>query len=476
LTDAASGAPREIACIARAAGDRLRARIRVPGSKSLTNRHLVIAALADGESRLSGALRSDDCDRLVDALRAMGAEFAWDAADPTVLRVRGVAGRPRAAARVDLGDGGTPTRFMLAVAALASGRTEIDGSARMRERPIDEGVDLLRAIGARAEFPRMPRALPVVIEGPREGELLDGGGIEVGRTASSQFISALMLIAPWTARGIQIRFTDEPTSAGYIALSLAALAAHGVDAASAYGPVPIHRAAPGTGLRSIRIASQTVAGADIAIEPDASSAVYPAALAAIMGGEVELVGCTRRSLQPDSWFLDDLALRGVTVEEASSVVGTSVAAPSVAAPSVFVRSEGALLAHDADYARAPDAAVMAMVLAACADRASRFTGLETLRVKESDRIATVAAGLRALGGRVETGDDWVLVHPLPDKLTPATIEASADHRIAMAFAVLGAARGGVTIDDPAVVTKSWPGFWSALDLLAGQVCRQNGGQ
>jgi 3-phosphoshikimate 1-carboxyvinyltransferase len=97
-------------------------------------------------------------------------------------------------------------------------------------------------------------------------------------------------------------------------------------------------------------------------------------------------------------------------------------------------------------------------------------------VKESDRIATVTAGLRALGGRVETGDDWVLVHPLPDKLTPATIEASADHRIAMAFAVLGAARGGVTIDDPAVVAKSWPGFWSALDLLAGQVCRQNGGQ
>ena len=450
----------------RAAGDRLRARIRVPGSKSLTNRHLVIAALADGESRLSGALRSDDCDRLVDALRAMGAEFAWDAAGPTVLRVRGVAGRPRAAARVDLGDGGTPTRFMLAVAALASGRTEIDGSARMRERPIDEGVDLLRAIGARAEFPRVPRALPVVIEGPREGESLDGGGIEVGRTASSQFISALMLIAPWTARGIQVRFTDEPTSAGYIALSLAALAAHGVDAASAYGPVPIHRAAPGTGLRSIRIASQTVAGADIAIEPDASSAVYPAALAAIMGGEVELVGCTRRSLQPDSWFLDDLALRGVTVEEV----------PARGGPSVIVRSDGALRAHDADYARAPDAAVMAMVLAACADRASRFTGLETLRVKESDRIATVAAGLRALGGRVETGDDWVLVHPLPERLTPATIEASADHRIAMAFAVLGAARGGVTIDDPAVVAKSWPGFWSALDLLAGQVCRQNGGQ
>jgi 3-phosphoshikimate 1-carboxyvinyltransferase len=465
LTEPSARAPREVACIARAAGDSLRASIRVPGSKSLTNRHLVLAALADGETRLSGALRSDDCDRLVEALAAMGAGFEWEAGDPTALRVRGVAGRPRAAPRVDLGDGGTPTRFMLAVAALASGRTEIDGSARMRERPIDEGVDLLRAIGARAEFPRVPRALPVVIEGPREGELLDGGGLEIGRTASSQFVSALMLIAPWTARGIQLRFTEEPTSGSYIALSLAALAAHGIEAASAYAPVPVHLAAPGAGLRGIRIASQYVSGTRIEIEPDASSAVYPAALAAIMGGEIELVGCSRRSLQPDSWFLDDLAMRGADIEE--------VARPH-AAPSVLVRSTARLRAHDADYARAPDAAVMAMVVAACADGPSRFTGLGTLRVKESDRIESVAAGLRALGGRVETGPDWVVVHPLPATLTPATIAATSDHRIAMAFAVLGSARAGVSIDDPAVVAKSWPGFWEALGLLAGQVCRQNG--
>ncbi|MFN9077091.1 MAG: hypothetical protein ACK5WX_06655, partial [bacterium] len=119
-------------------------------------------------------------------------------------------------------------------------------------------------------------------------------------------------------------------------------------------------------------------------------------------------------------------------------------------------------------------AVMAMVVAASADAPSRLTGLGTLRVKESDRIATVAAGLRALGGRVETGDDWVVVHPLPERLTPATIAVAQDHRIAMAFAVLGSVRAGVSIDDPSVVAKSWPGFWAALDLLAGQVCRQNG--
>ncbi len=469
------GGPREVTRIELDAGATLRARIRVPGSKSLTNRHLVIAALADGVTQLDGVLRSEDCDRLAAALTLMGARFEWsDEIGATSVRVHGVAGHPRAAERVDLGDGGTPTRFMLAVAALCAEPTEIDGSARMRERPIDEGVDLLRAIGARAEFPRVPRALPVRICGGRAGELLDGGPIEVGRTASSQFISALMLIAPWTRQGIDLRFTEEPTSASYLALSLAALAAHGVEASSEYAPVALDRAAPGIGLRRIRIARQRVGSARIAIEPDASSAVYPAALAAILGGEVELLGCTRRSLQPDSWFLDDLALRGAVVEESSDFSGN---------PSVFVRgggsstgsSRGSLRAHDADYARAPDAAVMAMVVAACADSPSRFTGLATLRVKESDRIATVAAGLRALGGRVETGDDWALVHPLPPMLTRATIAATADHRIAMAFAVLGAARGGVTIDQPDVVAKSWPGFWTALDLLRGQVSRQNGG-
>ena len=459
-------APRLVPCIVRAQGDRLQARIRVPGSKSLTNRHLVIAALADGATRLNGVLRSDDCDRLVAALSAMGAQFEWHGSDPTVLGVRGVAGRPSPAARIDLGDGGTPTRFMLAVAALAAGETEVDGSARMRERPIDEGVDFLRALGATASFPRAARALPVVIGGPASGTL-EGGAIEVGRTASSQFISALMLIAPWTARGIDIRFIDEPTSAGYLALSIAALAAHGVEVATEYAPVALGRAAPGAGLRRVVIAPQRVRGARIDVEPDASSAVYPAALAAIMGGEVELVGCTRRSLQPDSWFLDDLAMRGADVEESTDADGT---------PRVRVRSSGVLRAHDADYGRAPDAAVMAMVVAACADGPSRFIGLGTLPVKESDRIATVAAGLRALGARVETGADWATIHPLPAQRAPAVIAAASDHRMAMAFAILGAARGGVAIDDPDVVSKSWPGFWAALDLLGGQVCRQNGGR
>ena len=468
------------------------AAIRVPGSKSLTNRHLVLAALARGRSTLRGALVSDDCDRLAHALEAMGARIGRSA-DGTVLEVDGVDGRPRGGARLDLGDGGTPARFMLAVAALAGEETVVDGSARMRERPVAEGVALLEALGARARVEGALGGLPVAMRGA-DGGGLPGGIVEVGRTASSQFISALMLVAPWTARGVAIRFREEPTSASYLALSLAALAAWGVDARVAYGPTPLG-AGSGAGLRSIEVPAGAPAARILAVEPDLSSAVYPAALAALVGGRVRLVGVERRSAQPDAWFLDDLALRGAKVVEACDEAhrtecdddsierGAGVGAPSASAsveahghvatdsrtPSLEVIGTGRIVAVDADYSRAPDAAVMAMVLAACADRPSRFTGLGTLRVKESDRIASVAAGLEALGGRVESGPDWAIVHPLPRTLVPATIDTARDHRIAMAFAILGAARGGVAIARPEVVEKSWPGFWAAFEGLRGDL-------
>jgi 3-phosphoshikimate 1-carboxyvinyltransferase len=172
---------------------------------------------------------------------------------------------------------------------------------------------------------------------------------------------------------------------------------------------------------------------------------------------VTLEGLARHSAQPDIGFLDDLAMRGARVE----VVGNSTR----------VSAGKSLRGHDANYARMPDAAVMAMVLAACADGPSLFTGLATLRVKESDRIAAVATGLRALGATVETGDDWARIHPLPARnsaINPAmkvAIDTVNDHRIAMAFAILGLARGGVSIANPGCVGKSWPGFWTSLDLL-----------
>lgn len=449
------------------------AHIRVPGSKSLSNRHLILAALADAPTTLRGLLACDDCDRLLAALAALGTAHRFvrttegeaivvEPAPPSEARTDDV--------RIDLGDGGTPTRFMIAFAAARrEGVCTVDGSARMRERPVAEGVDMLRALGARIHYVEAEGRLPVRVE----GGALAGGRLPVGRTASSQFASALMLVAPTLAGGLELEFTEEPTSASYLQLSLAALAAAGVHAEVGYRPVPVDSTE--SGLASIRIPSQRIRGGAVSIEPDASSAVYPAAAAALVGGRVFLEGLPRRSVQPDAFFLEDLALRGVRLEEspAGAVHGDG---------GLLVEARGVLRGRDADYASAPDAAVMAMVLAAACDRPSRFTGLRTLRVKESDRIAAVAAGLRALGGTVETGDDWVRVHPLPPiprtgaPITDTVIDTVQDHRIAMAFAVLGLARPGIAIANPGCVAKSWPGFWTSLDLLRDAVPGQNAPQ
>jgi 3-phosphoshikimate 1-carboxyvinyltransferase len=466
------------------------ARMRVPGSKSLSNRHLVLAALADAPTRLVGLLACDDCDRLLAALAELGVahqresrangDANGDASGDVVVLTPPPRGVGEVSAyketRVNLGDGGTPTRFMLALAAAQhDGWCDIDGSARMRERPIAEGVDMLRALGARVEYLEAEGRLPVRVFGrstrdgrdegrdERSNDGLRGGELRVGRTASSQFVSALMLVAPTLPKGLEIEFTEEPTSATYIQLSLGALQAAGVDAEVAYRPV--EASSPDTGLASIRIRPQTIRGGTVDIEPDASSAVYLAALAAISGGDVVLEGLPRRSLQPDALFFDDLALRGARIEETPNGVR------------VRGRVQGKLRGLDSDYARAPDAAVMAMVLAAACDGPSRITGLGTLRVKESDRIEAVAKGLRALGGVVETGDDWVRVHPLPPivgALASTVIDTVNDHRIAMAFAVLGLVRPGISIANPRCVEKSWPRYWETLDLLRGAVSRENG--
>lgn len=426
------------------------AAVRVPGSKSLSNRHLILAALADGPTTLRGLLACDDCDRLLVALSAFGVAHREQGGAVLVAP-----GAVPAEGSVHLADGGTPTRFMIAYAAAQShGVFTIDGSPRMRERPVAEGVEMLRALGARIEYLEADGRLPVRVHG---GGLV-GGSIDVGRTASSQFVSALMLVAPRLSKGLEVRFTSEPTSASYLHLSLSALAAAGVDAKVAYGPVVLGASQPGAGLASISIEPQPIRGGEVEIEPDASSAVFAAAAAVVTRGTVLLEGLPRRSVQPDAYFLDDLALRGAAVEVTES--------PRLA---TRVSARTALRGRDSDFTLAPDAAVMAMVLAACADAPSRFTGLATLRVKESDRIAAVAAGLRALGGTVETGDDWARVHPLPAHATPAAIDTVNDHRIAMAFAVLGLARPGVSIRDPGCVRKSWPGFWDAL----GALCCEN---
>ena len=412
----------------------------VPGSKSLTNRWLMLAALAEGTSVLRGALSSTDTIAFADAVSACGARASWRAPDDVV--VTGCGGHPRGPARVNLGDGGTPTRFMLAFAALAQEPIVIDGSPRMRERPVAEGVAMLAAQGASTRWVEAIGRLPVSVGGSRP----TGGTMAVGTTSSSQFISALMLVAPWLERGLEIVFTREPTSASYLDLSISVLQQVGAR-------ISVERHADGA-LRLVRIAASPVAGFKVQVEPDASSAIYPLAAAALVPGmRVTVRGLPRATVQPDRGAIEALLAMGareIVVEGATCIEGT-----------------GPLHGITTDASHWPDGALAIAAVAAMARGTTTITGLRTLRVKESDRIEAMATELRAIGCRVDAGEDALTIDPSTLHGRPVTLHAHRDHRVAMSLATIGLARPGISIDDPGCVDKSWPGFWESLAAFEG---------
>ena len=429
--------------IDRAAGPLL-ACIRLPGSKSITNRLLVLAALGEGPSTLRGALRSDDTDRLAAALSTLGAGVSIRG---TTIEVQGVGGWFPRGGRIDLGDGGTPTRFMLAAACRAVEPVIVDGSPRMRERPIAEGVELLRTLGASIEYVEEEGRLPVRVDG-RAREGMRGGRIRVGATASSQFISALMLLAPLLPEGLEIEYTTVPTSASYLALTRAALRDFGVEV----------RDAGLLGPRRDRIAPARLVGRALEVEPDASSAVYWMVAAALVpGSRVTVEGLASGSPQPDIGMLEVLERAGARWTSRRSPREVTVEGPAV------LRGVSMSLAH------MPDGAMAAAMLAARADGASELGGLHTLRVKESDRLAALANELGRVGCQAEVRDDALRIRPerAGSRVPEAVIDTYRDHRVAMAFAVLGLARGGISIRDPGCVAKSYPGFWRDLFQVVG---------
>jgi 3-phosphoshikimate 1-carboxyvinyltransferase len=425
--------------------------LRPPGSKSMTCRAYVIAALADGASRIERPLRSDDTDRLLAALEQLGAGVQWQEDD---VVIEGCGGRLPRGGRVDLGDGGTPARFMMAVACLAGAPVVVDGSNRMRQRPVAELVELLQALGARIEYVRQDGGLPIRVTPSRD---MRGGALDVPTTASSQFISALLLIGPWLDDGIQLRYTGELTSPSYVELTELLLEQWGAEVG------PIDQEADHGGHR---VAPSPLAGRHFAIEPDASSAVYWWTAALMTpGARARVPGIGRRSAQPDVRVLDLVEAGGDAGErrvrwgdDAIEVVG-SEARPAL----------GDVCAREA-----PDGAMCLAVYAASADRpaarasqsVSRISGLRTLRVKESDRIAALANELTRVGCSVEMDDDSIVIDPTTLHDRPVVIETYRDHRMAMAFAVLGLHRPGISIADPGCVNKSYPTFWDDLARLS----------
>ncbi len=395
-----------------------------PGSKSLTNRAYLLAALARGSSRLCRPLRSDDCDRLLKALSTLGAASRWDGDD---VILGGVDGRFPNGGTLDLGDGGTPTRFMIAAAALAAQPVIIDGSRRMRERPVEEGVDMLRELGADIVYLGEGPHLPLEVR-PAP---MTGGTLTVGATASSQFISALMLIAPWLPDGLDLRFDTEPTSRSYLDLTRDTLHDFGAKVSAfaiPLGPLDAH---------------------DLEIEPDASSALYwHAAAALVPGASITTPGL--RGRQPDERAIAHLPGR-VTGDPTRTVGHDSFELGTI------------------DAELWPDGALALAAVAARSTTPTTITGLATLVVKETDRLTALANELRRLGATVDVTRDSISIDPSPMHDEPVVIETYNDHRMAMAFAILGLVRPGISIADPGCVKKSYPGFWEDLARVAGAV-------
>lgn len=420
------------------------ASIRVPGSKSLTNRLLVLAALARGSSRLDGPLFADDTLRLAAALETLGCPIRMGEAS---IELDGGAGRLPRGGAIDLGDGGTPTRFMLALAPLAGGPVAIDGSARMRERPVEEGIALLRLLGARIETTprafagRIGEGLPATVQ---PSAPLRGATLEIGRTASSQFLSALLLVGPTCAGPLELRYRDAPTSASYLDLT--------VDALRRFGVAVGEKRDPEGRILAHRIEPQPIAAARVAVEPDASSAAYPALAAALLpGSRVTLLGLERGSRQPDIRFIETLGAMGAEVRQL--------------AEGLSVEGRGQLAAIDVDASLFPDAAMALAVACARAAGPSRIRGLATLRVKETDRLAALAAELNRVGATAAIEGDALRIEPIVGGGEAAVVHTYRDHRMAMSFAVLGLVQPGIAIADPRCVIKSYPRFWADLAIL-----------
>jgi len=405
--------------------------VRPPGSKSITNRALVIAALAGGgASRLGGPLDARDTEVMRAGLRQLGV-LIDDVDDPWL--VLGTAGRLETPDEgLDVGASGTTARFLTAVAALAPGPVRIDGTERMRERPIGDLASALKRAGVPVRT--SGGFFPLTVGGAG----LAGGEIGVDVSRSSQFLSALLMVAPLAQQEVMIRARGEMVSEPYVKTTLEVMGAFG-------GSVQ-HEAG-----RCFRIRPEGYRAAQFEIEADASAAVYPMVAAAITGGVVGIEGLIPGSTQADLAVGEVLAQMGCRVRWLGARL--VVEGPC----------DGALRGVDWDMSSMPDGALGVSVACLFARTPSRLRGLGTLRLKETDRLAALCAELTRAGAQATVeGDDLII---RPGRVRAALFHTYDDHRMAMSFSLVGLRQAGVEILDPGCVTKTWPGFFSMLSTL-----------
>ncbi len=408
------------------------ATVRVPGSKSLTNRALVAAALATGTSTLQDALLADDTEAMLTALTDLGVGTVVDPAGPHVT-VAGCGGAvPPGPATLDVRLSGTTARFLAPLLALGRGRYVLDAAAPFRARPMGPVLDALVDLGAEVESLGDAGHLPaaIVAHGARGGEL------EVAGDVSSQFLSGLLLAGPAMADGLRVRLSTHLVSAPYVALTVEVMRAFGAEVER---PDERTFVVPPGGYRATTFA----------VEPDASAATYFLAAAAITGGRVRVEGLTDRAVQGDAAFADVLAEMGAEVTRDAQ--GTEV------------RGTGRLRGIDVDLAEISDTAQTLAAVAVFADGPTRVRGIGFIRRKETDRIAAVVTELRRCGIEAHEEDDGFFV--VPGRPTAAVVQTYDDHRMAMSFALLGLVVPGIVIADPGCVAKTFPHYFEVLEAL-----------
>lgn len=410
------------------------ATVRPPGSRSLANRAQLAAALARGASVVRNVTASDDTDAMRLGLEALGVRIERaPGGDADDWLVHGVDGRfAPISDRIDVRASGTTARFLTAAATLAATAVVLDGTARMRERPIADLAAALGALGARVDVLGAGGCPPVRAGGSR---LAGGEALLDVRRTSSQYVSGILLAAPYAERDVTLRFVgDEVISRPFVDLTLAVMRDFGA-AAEWRGPGALVVSA-GRGYQA----------REYVVEPDAQGAVYGFAAAAIAGGHVTIEHLPRTSIQPDLGFLDALAQMGCGVERGERAI--------------TLRGAARLRGIRVDANPWPDAALALAVVALFADGPTEIVNVPNLRIKETDRLAALERELAKLGARATAGPDWLRIEPGP--LRGAAIDTYDDHRMAMSFALAGLRIPGVAIRDPGCVRKTWPGYFEAL--------------
>jgi 3-phosphoshikimate 1-carboxyvinyltransferase len=407
--------------------------VNLPGSKSLSNRILLLSMLAKGQTEIQNLLDSDDIRRMVEALEKLGIQLEENRAENRIS-VSGTAGLiPVSEATLMLGNAGTAIRPLTAAMTLGHGRFVLDGVARMRERPIIDLVDGLSQLGANLSCLNGTDCPPVEVI----ADGLPGGKTRLSGAISSQYLTAILLVAPYAKSEVEIEITDKLVSVPYVEMTLRLMQRFGVEVNQ-------------KNAQSFRIPRQQYQSPGrIFVEGDASSASYFLAGAAITKGTVTVKGCGTESIQGDARFAEVLEKMGAKVEWSPQQV----------------KLTGAFLnGIDVDMNQMPDAAMTLAVAALFASGPTAIRNIYNWRVKETERLQAVSRELRKLGAVVEEGYDYLVIQP-PEQIKAASIETYDDHRMAMAFSLAACGNSPVTINNPDCVSKTFPDYFEVLSGL-----------